>query len=69
MSEKVYCSNCTYNGANCFSRKELCNYPENLSKRMEDNWFQKSNITIWIGMANCINEKNDCKWFKEKEIF
>lgn len=68
MKEIVYCSKCSYNGANRNLRNELCYYHENLSRRIDNDWFELSNTTIFRKMAYDINKNNDCDWFKEIEL-
>ena len=71
--DKVFCSDCKYNGwwiINDFS--DICYAPKNNKQKQvkeKDNWFERGRTRTETTKrdASDINKNMDCSWYEEKK--
>jgi len=74
-SKKVFCNECEflrvfrYENSTWAFPYYKCSHLKNVASKNKGNWLSKETIvTQYEKDPSAINQNNDCKWFKKKEV-
>ena len=68
---KVYCMDCEYfttpsDRAFDMASEAYCICKNNISRKKHDSWLQPWASEDYIKHPSVINDKNNCKWYKQR---